>query len=58
MAYKRKTKDIYEIHELVEGKYEYSCTEETWADAKKQAKCYRENGYDVKIVKKRERVGE
>ena len=54
MAYVRKTHDEYEIHEWVpDCGWEYSCTEETWADAKAQAKCYRTEGIEVKIIKKR-----
>ena len=57
MAYKRKTQDVYEIHEYVPGYgWEYSCTEDTWVEALAQKKCYIENGVVAKIVKKREKI--
>ena len=59
MAYQRKTRDVYEIHEYVPGYgWEYSTSEDTLADAKAQKKCYMENGVAAKIVMKRERIGE
>jgi hypothetical protein len=60
MAYKRKTKDVWYI--LVNYGYghgwEHECTEESWADAKAQLKCYRENcpQYPVRARKARERI--
>ena len=57
MAYKRKTKDVYEIHEYVPGYgWEYSCTEETRKEAWEQKRCYEQNGVSAKIIKKRERI--
>ena len=57
MAYKRKTRDVYEIHEYVPRYgWEYSCTEETLTEAKQQKRCYEQNGIAAKIIKKRERI--
>lgn len=56
MAYIRKTRDEWEIqvnYGYGQG-WECDTTEETWKDAKAQAKTYRENvPYPVRIVKKR-----
>ena len=54
--YKRKTHDEYEIQGNCGYGWEVETTEETWADAKAQAKCYRENvNYPIRIVKRRVR---
>jgi hypothetical protein len=55
MAYKRKTRDEYEIQGYHDGYgWEMETTESTWKDAKKQLVCYRKNvTYPVRIVKKR-----
>lgn len=59
MTYKRKTRDVYEIHEYVpEYGWEYSCTEATWKEANEQKKCYEQNGIAARIIKKRERIVE
>lgn len=59
MAYVRKTKDVYEIQTNWGYGWDCETTEETWAEAKAQAKCYRENScgrFDVRIVKRREKI--
>ena len=57
MAYIRKTRDEYEIQGNCGYGWEVETTEETWKDAKAQAKCYRENvNYPIRIVKKRIRI--
>lgn len=43
MAYIRKTHDEWEIQTFYEGEWCTECTEETFADAKAQKKCYMEN---------------
>lgn len=54
--YERKTHDEYEIQGNNGYGWEVETTEETWADAKAQAKCYRENvNYPIRIVKRRVR---
>ena len=56
MAYIRKTRDEWEIQVNYGYGHGWECdaTEETWKDAKAQAKVYRENvTYPVRIVKKR-----
>jgi len=58
MAYKRKTRDEYEIQGYINGcGWEVETTEETLKAAKAQAKCYRDNvNYPIRIVKKRIRI--
>lgn len=59
MAYVRKTKDIWEIQTNWGYGWDCETTEETCAEAKAQAKCYRDNAdgrFAVRIVKKRERI--
>lgn len=57
MAYVRKTKDIYEIHEYIEDYgWEYSTSVDTLTEAKQQKRCYEQNGVSAKIVKRRERI--
>ena len=52
--YIRKTKDEYEIQGDCGYGWDCETTEETWKEAKAQAKCYRENvDYPIRIVKKR-----
>lgn len=54
MAYHRKTTDEYEIQGNNGYGWECETVEETWRDAKAQAKCYRDNvNYPIRIVKKR-----
>ena len=56
MAYVRKTHDEWEIH----GDYGYGddvlTTEETYADAKAQLRCYRENEPNARHWIKKRRV--
>jgi len=57
MAYVRKTYDEYEIQGNCGYGWDCETTEETWKDAKAQAKCYRENvNYPIRIVKKRVKI--
>lgn len=62
MAYKRKTRDIFEIRVLYSKEYGYErvCSEDTWAEAQQRLKEYRENEpqYPSKIVRTRERIPE
>lgn len=53
MAYQRKTKDEYEVQQCIYGEWSMVTTEDTFKDAKVQAKSYRENQseYPVRIVK-------
>lgn len=55
MAYVRKTKDVYCIEAYYEGYgWAFETAEETYKDAKAQAKCYRENtNTPIRIVKHR-----
>lgn len=58
MAYKRKTYDEYEIQANYGFGWERETTEETYENAKRQIRCYRENvSYPVRIVKKRVPIG-
>lgn len=55
--YIRKTYDEYEIQGNNGYGWECETTEETYKDAKAQAKCYRENvNYPIRIVKKRVKI--
>jgi hypothetical protein len=58
MAYKRKTRDEYEIQGDYGGGYEMVTTESTWRDARAQIKCYRENepGIPFRIKKIRIKI--
>jgi hypothetical protein len=58
MTYKRKTKDIFEIHSDFGYGFEYTCTCDNWRDARFQLRTYRTNQpqYPHKIVKYRERI--
>ena len=59
MAYKRKTYDAYIVEEFVPGVgWEFVCEEESRLDARKQAKCYIENGYMARSRTVRVRIGE
>lgn len=54
---KKANKYLYLIivQEYVNGYgWEDSCTEETTQDARKQVKCYRENGIPARIIRRRE----
>jgi len=54
MPYIRKTVDYYSIQGNCGDGWEEETIEETWAKAKEQAKCYRENvGYPIRIKRKR-----
>ena len=58
MAYKRKTRDIWEIQGRYDGSWELETQEESWRAAKEQVKVYIDNcPYTTfRIVKKRERI--
>ena len=60
MAYKRRTKDVWEIQVRYGPEYGYECvtTEDTLVEAMEQLKCYQENEpqYPSRIVKKRVRI--
>lgn len=57
MAYVRKTYDEYEIQGNCGYGWDCETTEETWKEARAQAKCYRENvNYPIRIVKKRVKI--
>lgn len=58
MAYKRKTKDVWEVQGNYGFGWETVCEEETRADAKKQLRCYNENEtrYSHRIKMRRERL--
>lgn len=53
----RKTYDVYEIQELVNGKWEPSFHETNLDEAKAQVESYEENGYLVRIRKRRIKNG-
>lgn len=57
MAYQRKTRDEYQIHQWFGG-WEEVCCEDTRREALARLKEYRENmpGVSVKIVKRRAKV--
>lgn len=58
-AYKRKTRDYWEIQGNSGHGWETECNEETWEDAHAQLKVYRANvTYPVRTVKRRERITE
>ncbi len=57
MAYIRKTRDEWEIQVDYGQGWECDTVEQSWKDAKAQAKTYRENIHNpVRIVKKRIRL--
>ena len=57
--YKRNTRDVYCIMGNCGYGWDVECNCEDYADAKIQLKTYRENvNYPVKIVKRRERIGD
>ena len=58
MAYKRKTKDEYEVQGNYAGTWEMLTTEETYKDAREMLKCYEENEpkYLHRIIRKRVRI--
>lgn len=58
MAYKRITKDEWEIQGKYEDVWERVTSEETLREAKEQLRCYNENekGYEHRIIKKRVRI--
>jgi len=58
MAYKRKTRDYFEIQGWYCKEWECVTTEETLRDAKKQLQCYRDNERNVsfRIKKCREAI--
>lgn len=55
MAYIRKTKDEYQIHDNYDQGFEEVTAEDTFKAAKDQLKCYRDNerGVVFKIIVKR-----
>jgi hypothetical protein len=58
MTYQRKTRDYWEIEQSVCGSWEPVNAEETWREAKRSLREYRENQpeYPVRARKRRERV--
>ena len=58
MAYKRKTRDVYEVQGNYAGWWETVTTEDTLAEAREMLKCYRENEpqYQHRIQKVREKI--
>ena len=61
MAYKRKTRDRWDIETNWGYGWDVEYSEYTWAEAKAQAKCYRENScgrFDVRVVKRREKLND
>jgi hypothetical protein len=60
MAYKRKTRDEYEIQGDYGQGFECVTAEETWTGAREQLKCYRENepGVAFRIKKVRVKIEE
>lgn len=59
MAYKRKTRDEWEIQGNYGQGWEMVTVEDSWKAAKAQAKTYRQNEpqYRHRIVKKRVKLG-
>lgn len=54
MAYKRKTRDEWELQGNYGYGWDYLLTEDTRAEAIKQLRCYRENeNVPLRIVKRR-----
>ena len=60
MAYKRKTRDVFEIQGNYGCGWETLLEEETLSDAKKQLRCYNENeaNYPHRIKRHREKISE
>lgn len=57
--YIRKTKDEYQIQGNCGYGWDVETYEETYKEAKDQAKCYRDNvSYPIRIVKKRVKIQE
>ena len=55
--YRRKTEDEWEIQGNNGYGWECECVEETWKDARAQARRYRDSvHYPIRIVKKRVRI--
>jgi hypothetical protein len=58
MTYARKTRDVWHV-EIDYGRgWEHELTESSHADARAQARCYRENvpEYPLRIRRRRERI--
>ena len=55
MAYTRKTRDEYQIHQYTGCDWEEVCAADTWREAREHLKEYRENQpeYPVKAIKRR-----
>ena len=60
MAYKRKTRDVFEIQGNYGCGWETLLEEETLSDAKTQLRCYNENeaNYPHRIKRHREKISE
>jgi len=58
MKYQRKTRDYWDIEQFICGLWEAVNAEETWKDARRSLKEYRENQpeYPVRARRKRERI--
>jgi hypothetical protein len=60
MAYQRKTRDYWDIEQYTGPGYgwESVCAEDTWKEARKRLKEYRENQceYPVRARRKREKI--
>lgn len=60
MTYKRKTRDFWDIQQYTGAEYgwETVTAEDTWKDAKRALREYRENQpeYPVRAKRKRERI--
>lgn len=60
MAYQRKTRDYWDIQQYTGPEYGWESvnTEETWKDAKRSLREYRDNQpeYPVRARRKRERI--
>lgn len=58
MAYQRKTRDYWEVEQLISGQWEPVTAEDSRTEAKARLKEYRENQpeYPARLVKKRERI--
>ena len=57
MAYKRKTRDRWDIETNYGYGWEVEISEYTWADAKRSIRAYRENINGLcRLVKRREKI--
>lgn len=57
MAYKRKTRDRWDIETNYGTGWECECSEYTWREARQTLREYRENvGAAVRVVKRREKL--